>query len=115
MRKARTRPLTLDVLTEIHLSVLFPSKEDKARKSSFLKFHPPRASASHVASQTGVLRASSRVTWPYERLRGRLHFLHPTACLAIFYLIGAVVSIEVVESLLHEPDKDKDNQTQNVN
>ena len=64
MRKARTRPLTLDVLTEIHLSVLFPSKDDKARKSSFLKFHAPRASASPVASQTGVLRASSRVTGP---------------------------------------------------
>ena len=64
MRKARTRPLTLDVLTEIHLSVLFLLKEDKARKSSFLKFHVPRASASPVASQTGVLRASSRVTGP---------------------------------------------------
>ena len=64
VHKVRTRPLTLDVLTDIHVSVLFPSKEDKARKSSFLKFHAPRGSASPVASQTGVLRASSRVTGP---------------------------------------------------
>ena len=64
MCKARTRPLTLDVLTEIHSSVFFPSKEEKARKSSFLKFHARRTSVSPVASQTGVLRASSRVTGP---------------------------------------------------
>ena len=107
MRKARTRPLTLDVLTEIHLSALFPSKEDKARKSSFLKFHAPRAFASPVASQTGgskgfVTRDGALRTSAWE----------VTLRAWPFFIIGAVVSIEVVESLLHEPDKDKDNQTQ---